>query len=286
MQGGERGPGGVELSERTEDSEPALVVTDPEALRGQTFALVKEAHTIGRAKANDVQLQDPYVSRRHAVIRRAGNAVIVEDSGSSAGIVVNDVLTTGPTLLHSGDRIRLGGVELELVNGPQAAPPPSLDPPTAIRPAPAFPPPAPAPPPAPPPLAATPPPPAAPPPAPAERRFDIDSQHAGTISNVAGDQYNEYEFRIEPMRRRARLLLRVGLALLLGGLVVSFVGLITFASPIVDCLEAADPSGCESPDASGWFGVAVGSLLSSVGLIVIIASIFMRRRARREEERL
>jgi hypothetical protein len=282
MQGGDLDPSGAGVSAQADGPEPTLVVTGPAGLRGQSFALDKEEQTLGRAAANDVQLEDPYVSRRHAVIRRAGSAVILEDSGSSAGTVVNDVLTTGPTLLHSGDRIRLGDVELEFLNGPKAAAQSSLDPPTAIRPAP---PPPPAPAPAPPPSAAPTPVPA-PPPSPAERRFDIDSQRAAAINNVAGNQYNEYALRIEPMRRRARLLLRVGLALLLAGLVISFVGFVTFAEPIFDCIEATDPSACETPDASGWLGVAFGSLLSSVGLIVIIVSLFMRRRARKEEERL
>lgn len=305
MEGRALDSGGVEAATPSGDATPALVVTAPEALRGGRFELDKDEQSVGRAGANDIRLADPHVSRRHAWIRIAGSAVIVEDAGSTAGVVVNDVPAAGPTLLHDGDRLRLGAVELELVNGPdRAAAPLDGDPPTAAftpPPPPAPAPPAPAPP-APAPPASAPPapsPPAhaapadAPTPAPTpqfpppepERRFDIESQRAHSISNVAGDQYNQYELRIAPMRRRARHLMRLGLVVFIAGLVIFAVGFAAFARPIVEC-DFNDPNGCLPPDFKGWAVAAVGSFVSAAGLIVIIVSAFMRRKARREEERL
>jgi hypothetical protein len=259
MQGGsELSPAGVDQPTQERELQPTLVVRDPEGLRGQAFALRKAEQNLGRADGNDVRLEDPYVSRRHAVIRRAGRAVIVEDAGSSAGVVVNDVLTTEPTLLYAGDRIRLGGVELELVNGPRAvAPPPPPADSTAIY---------------------------APPPQP-QQRFDIDSQRAGSISNVAGDQYNQYALRIAPMHRRARRLMRLGFAIFLAGLAVFAVGFAAFAAPLVEC-DFDDPAGCAPPDFKGWGVAAAGTFVAMIGMITIIVSVFMKRQARREEERL
>jgi pSer/pThr/pTyr-binding forkhead associated (FHA) protein len=63
--------------------------------------------TIGRAEC-DVELNDPDVSRRHAVIRLVDAGLAVEDLGSTNGTFVNERRISGIVELAAGDRIRFG----------------------------------------------------------------------------------------------------------------------------------------------------------------------------------
>jgi pSer/pThr/pTyr-binding forkhead associated (FHA) protein len=63
--------------------------------------------TIGRAEC-DVDLTDPDVSRRHAVIRQVDEGLGVEDLESTNGTFVNDRRITGITEIGVGDRVRFG----------------------------------------------------------------------------------------------------------------------------------------------------------------------------------
>src|SRR4051812_46091569 len=68
--------------------------------------------TIGRAPANDVQLEDPAVSRRHAQISVGPAGPRVQDSGSSSGTWVDGARITKPKPIDDGGRIRVGDSEL------------------------------------------------------------------------------------------------------------------------------------------------------------------------------
>jgi FHA domain len=97
--------------------------------------------TVGRSGA-DVALNDPEVSRRHAVFRQVDSGIAVEDLGSSNGTYVNDQQVSGIVTLSDGDRVRfgntvwrLGGAEAAAGGGGAAAAAPA-DPdrlPTALR---------------------------------------------------------------------------------------------------------------------------------------------------------
>jgi pSer/pThr/pTyr-binding forkhead associated (FHA) protein len=95
---------------------------------------------LGR-QAADLVIDDPQVSRRHASVRPAGDALEVTDHGSRNGTWVNGARVGGPVRLAPGDQVRLGETTFE-VSGPAAgaalteaspepAPPPALpfDPP-------------------------------------------------------------------------------------------------------------------------------------------------------------
>ena len=86
------------------------VVTGPEA--GRRFELRGET-VVGREGA-DVTIEDPELSRRHAVLRPTAHGVVVEDLGSSNGTFVNGRRIEGPTLVGETATLRLGGTELEL----------------------------------------------------------------------------------------------------------------------------------------------------------------------------
>ncbi len=66
---------------------------------------------MGRSAENDVVLDSPLVSRRHARLECAGGRCTVEDVGSANGLFVNDRRVSS-AVLSPGDRLRLGDVEL------------------------------------------------------------------------------------------------------------------------------------------------------------------------------
>jgi pSer/pThr/pTyr-binding forkhead associated (FHA) protein len=88
---------------------------------------------LGR-QTGDLVIEDPQVSRRHASVRPAGDALEVEDHGSLNGTWVNGARVTGPTRLAPGDRVRLGDTTFEVEAAARAAP-------TEARPQPVPPPP-------------------------------------------------------------------------------------------------------------------------------------------------
>lgn len=76
------------------------------------FALEEREHGIGRSASNDVRLEDPSVSRRHARLMPRSGRYLISDAGSSAGTAVNGGRITGERVLRSGDTIAVGDVTL------------------------------------------------------------------------------------------------------------------------------------------------------------------------------
>ena len=68
---------------------------------------------IGR-QDGDLVLEDPEVSRRHAVLRRSGESVVVEDLDSTNGTFVNGERIRGPITVGAGDQVRVGRTTLEI----------------------------------------------------------------------------------------------------------------------------------------------------------------------------
>ncbi len=74
---------------------------------GRSVAL-KAGMTIGRAADNDIRLQDPFVSRRHAVVWVSGADVGIEDLASRNGVLVDGVRRRGVIRLEPGNLVRIG----------------------------------------------------------------------------------------------------------------------------------------------------------------------------------
>ncbi len=72
---------------------------------------------VGRNASCQLSLDDPLVSRRHAVFMVHADAVTVEDLGSRNGVSVNGERITGRVLLRPGDRVQIGSQEMLLVAG-------------------------------------------------------------------------------------------------------------------------------------------------------------------------
>jgi sigma-B regulation protein RsbU (phosphoserine phosphatase) len=77
--------------------------------------------TIGRSSRNDLCLNDPFVSRLHAEIRRDGESFVLYDSGSANGTYHNGQRIDSSAALQFGDVIRIGETELRVADGTTTA---------------------------------------------------------------------------------------------------------------------------------------------------------------------
>lgn len=109
-----------------EQKEAALLLwMDGEEIKGR-WPLAEPATAIGRWEDNDVVVDDRWVSRNHARIRREGERYILEDLGSRNGTLLNGRRITDQTVLADGDRIQVAPlVELVFVDYGSTAPLPS-----------------------------------------------------------------------------------------------------------------------------------------------------------------
>jgi Inner membrane component of T3SS, cytoplasmic domain len=70
---------------------------------------------VGRNASCQLSLDDPLVSRRHAIFTVHADAVTLEDLGSRNGVSVNGERLAGRVLLRPGDRVQIGSQEMILV---------------------------------------------------------------------------------------------------------------------------------------------------------------------------
>jgi pSer/pThr/pTyr-binding forkhead associated (FHA) protein len=78
---------------------------------GQKIALAEGTTRIGRSPTADICLEDPSVSRRHAMLLREGDRVRLLDDRSLNGVFVNGERVTAK-VLEDGDVLTLGRNEL------------------------------------------------------------------------------------------------------------------------------------------------------------------------------
>ncbi len=75
---------------------------------------VRDVVDIGR-DCDGLLLSDPEVSRRHVSLRLDGDAVVLEDLGSTNGTMLNGSKIDGAVTLEEGDVALLGRTELQLL---------------------------------------------------------------------------------------------------------------------------------------------------------------------------
>jgi hypothetical protein len=111
-------------------------------LAGRAFPMEKTELFIGRDLSNDIVINDPEVSRRHARLFLQGNNFVLEDLGSTNGTAVNGQRLLGPYILHPGESVVFGehisavfeatqpdvGSTVVSAPPPRSAPPPSAGP--------------------------------------------------------------------------------------------------------------------------------------------------------------
>jgi predicted component of type VI protein secretion system len=82
--------------------------------------LTEGQFAVGRNASCQLSLDDPLVSRRHALLTVALEGVVVEDLQSRNGVLVNGRRIQAKTPLQAGDRILIGAQELTLLLGKDA----------------------------------------------------------------------------------------------------------------------------------------------------------------------
>lgn len=92
---------------------PDAVVIVHDRRGRRTITLDGRSITIGRGPDNDVVLDDPGVSRRHARIQAREGRLVVTDLASANGVWLGGKRVT-EAVLGPGDRVELGGAFLEL----------------------------------------------------------------------------------------------------------------------------------------------------------------------------
>jgi hypothetical protein len=90
---------------------PALVVRAGGGRAGETFALVHDRTSLGRAPECEVFLDDVTVSRRHSVITRGPDGFTLHDEGSLNGTYVNRRRVESAKL-EDGDEVQIGKYKL------------------------------------------------------------------------------------------------------------------------------------------------------------------------------
>jgi hypothetical protein len=105
---------------RLRDSLPAdegllVIVSGP--LAGTRFSLTHELTTIGRDPDSDVFLDEPTISRRHAVIHRYGTEFTIRDLGSRNQTLVHQRRIAEETTLLPFEQIQVGVFRMLFVQG-------------------------------------------------------------------------------------------------------------------------------------------------------------------------
>lgn len=99
----------AELEAETPTS--ATLVIKRGAKAGTRYDVSAVATTIGRHPESDIFLDDVTVSRRHAEVRRIGDAITISDAGSLNGTYLNRSRIETATL-RSGDEVQIGKFRL------------------------------------------------------------------------------------------------------------------------------------------------------------------------------
>jgi len=91
-----------------------LIITSPDGKRG-VFEIGKPVITIGRGSANDLVLNDPSVSRFHAVLKKSPqDEVSIADRGSTNGVMMDGVRIASEMPVAHGGRVKIGIYDLKL----------------------------------------------------------------------------------------------------------------------------------------------------------------------------
>jgi hypothetical protein len=82
---------------------------------GREYCFGPGRYSIGRAPASDIVVSSPLVSRQHARLIVGTHSVVIEDLGSANGLTVNTRRVRSSFTLVPGDRIGVGGHEIQFL---------------------------------------------------------------------------------------------------------------------------------------------------------------------------
>ena len=101
-------PGGSQVGQGQMTAQ--LVLDTPDG--PHIFPLETNLVTIGRGLNNDLIVEDARVSRQHAQIRLKSRRYFIGDVGSTNGTYLNGAQVTTDQVLHDGDTVSFGGLEM------------------------------------------------------------------------------------------------------------------------------------------------------------------------------
>src|SRR5277367_4576490 len=81
------------------------------------FEFDGDAVEVGSGAVSEIVIENPTVSRRHAIFRRVEDSWLIEDLGSTNGTWVNGRLIIRPTIISRGDLIFFGGARFFFQDG-------------------------------------------------------------------------------------------------------------------------------------------------------------------------
>lgn len=96
-----------------------IITTGSQA--GTQFSLGGRPLSVGRDPSRDIQIMDPKVSRRHAMVRRVGGGHLIAAGKALNGVFVNGRRIEDETALREGDEITLGETTLRYAATPHPA---------------------------------------------------------------------------------------------------------------------------------------------------------------------
>ncbi len=227
---------------------PSLVVASPGPLQGTSLALSGARLVVGRGEQADIRIDDPQVSRRHALIDNSEGPTFVVDLGSSHGTTVNGLSATSPIELRDGDIVCFASIatryQAARASGGQALPAPV--------------------------------------------QYDIASQEAAEINNVGRDQYQYNQFiqrresfmrEVAASRTRARHLIVWGFVLFIAGAgtygwaILRFVGDDFFNENFDEAGFESDVPRLFGPDVGGIPVGLIGFAVAFIGMVMLIVGI-------------
>lgn len=101
---------------RSARERPRITVTR-DGLTMDVQELTERKYVIGRNELADIQLDDPHVSKTHAMLQVFSNAIVLIDLNSTNGTLVNSKMAL-KRVLRNNDIISLGRYRLKLENAP------------------------------------------------------------------------------------------------------------------------------------------------------------------------
>lgn len=100
------------MREQKRDEQPLIMLMN--MVNHDSIPIVYWENSIGRSKTADIALNDPTISRNHAVLYRRDEGWIIADCGSKSGVMVNGERIYKPTTVYLDDVIAIGATPLVL----------------------------------------------------------------------------------------------------------------------------------------------------------------------------